>query len=85
MSNATTVTQKQIFFSCDYDETKKNEKLQEIVKGMQMQIWNLLISSSSHKNKMPKVLHYNTVCFVRYTHPRYMKRLFTNIQKKVKK
>ena len=30
---------------------------------------------------MPKVLHYNTVYFLRYTLPRYMKSLFTNIQK----
>ena len=30
---------------------------------------------------MPKVSHYNAVYFLRYTHPRYMKCLFTNIQK----
>ena len=30
---------------------------------------------------MPKILHYNTVYFLRYTQPRYMKCLFTNIQK----
>ena len=30
---------------------------------------------------MPKVLHYNTVQFLSYTHPSYMKCLFTNIEK----
>ena len=30
---------------------------------------------------MPKVLHYKTVDFLRYTHPKYMKCLFTNIEK----
>ena len=30
---------------------------------------------------MPKVSHYNTVYFLRYTHPRYMKCLITNVQK----
>ena len=30
---------------------------------------------------MPKVSHYKTVYFVKYTHPTYMKCLFTNIQK----
>ena len=42
---------------------------------------NLAISSSSHKNKMPEFWHYNTVYFLRYTHPRYSKCLFTNRQK----
>ena len=32
---------------------------------------------------MPKVLHCNTVYILRYTHPRYMKCLFTNIQKQL--
>ena len=31
---------------------------------------------------MLKVSHYKTVYFLRYTHPRYMKCLFTNIQKR---
>ena len=31
---------------------------------------NLLISSSSHKNNMPKISHCNTVYFLRYIHPR---------------
>ena len=39
---------------------------------------NLLISSTSHKNN---ISHYSIVSFLRYTHPRYMKRLFKNIQK----
>ena len=30
---------------------------------------------------MPKVSHYNIVCFLRYAHSRYMKCLFTNIKK----
>ena len=29
---------------------------------------------------MPKISNYNTVYFLRYTHPRYMKCLFKNIQ-----
>ena len=41
---------------------------------------NLPISLSSHKDNMPKVSHYNTVYFLRYTHTRFMKYLFTNIQ-----
>ena len=42
---------------------------------------NLPISFSSHKNHMLKVSHYSTVYFLRYTHPRYRKCLFTNIRK----
>ena len=34
-----------------------------------------------HIKIMPKVSHYKTVHFLRYTHPRYMKCLFKNIQK----
>ena len=49
--------------------------------GISKKIENLPISSSLHKNDMPNVLHYNTVYFLRYTQPRYMKCLFTNIQK----
>ena len=30
---------------------------------------------------MPKVLQYNAVYFLRYMHPKYMKCLFTNVQK----
>ena len=30
---------------------------------------------------MPKVSHYNAVSFLRSTHPRYLKCLFTNMQK----
>ena len=30
---------------------------------------------------MPKVSHHDTVYFLRYTQPRYMKCLITNIQK----
>ena len=53
----------------------------QILKVHQCRYENLPISSSSHENNMPKVSHYNTVNFLRYTHPRYMKCLFTNIQK----
>ena len=42
---------------------------------------NLQISLSLHKNNVPKVLHRNSIYFLRYTHPRYMKYMFTNIQK----
>ena len=41
----------------------------------------LLISSSSHKTNMLKIWHYKTIYFLRYMHPKYMKCLFTNIQK----
>ena len=30
---------------------------------------------------MPKISHYNTFYFLRYSHVRYVKYLFTNIQK----
>ena len=30
---------------------------------------------------MSKVSHYSNVSFLRYTHPRYMKRLSTNMEK----
>ena len=33
---------------------------------------------------MPKVSHYKTIYFLRYTHPRYIKCCFTNIQKQQK-
>ena len=33
------------------------------------------------KDNMPKVSNYNTFCFLRYAHPRYVKCLFTNIRK----
>ena len=45
-----------------------------------MQLQNLAVSSSSNKNNMPKISHYNTVYLLRYTHP-YLWCLFTNIQK----
>ena len=37
------------------------------------------------KNNMPKVSHYKTLYFLRYTHPRYMKDLFTNKEKRENK
>ena len=40
---------------------------------------NVPISSSSHKNNMLKVSHYDTVYFLRYTLPRYINCLFANI------
>ena len=33
------------------------------------------------KNNMLKVSHYNSICFLSSAHPRYIKYLFTNIQK----
>ena len=42
---------------------------------------NLQMSLSSHKNNMPKVSHYSSIYYLSYTHPRYMKSLFTNIKK----
>ena len=30
------------------------------------------MSMSSHKHNVPKISHYKTVYFLRYTHPRYM-------------
>ena len=46
----------------DWNETKGRLKVNEL-----MQIWieNLLVSASSHKNNMPKILHCNTVSFLR--------------------
>ena len=34
-----------------------------------------------HMKIMPKVSHYKTLYFLRYTHPRYMKCLLRNMQK----
>ena len=42
---------------------------------------NLQVPLSSHKNNMQKVSHYNIIYFLSYAHPRYMKYLFTNMQK----
>ena len=42
---------------------------------------NVILFSFLLKNNMPDVSHYNTVHFLRYTHLRYMKGLFTNIEK----
>ena len=39
------------------------------------------MSLSSHKKKMSKVSYYNSIYFLSYVHPRYMKCMFTNIQK----
>ena len=39
------------------------------------------ISSSSFKNNILKISHKNTYYFLRYAHGRYVKSLFTNIQK----
>ena len=51
------------------------------LKSTLMQIWKSINILSSHKNIMLNVSHYNKVYFLRYTRPRYMKSLFTNIQK----
>ena len=34
-----------------------------------------------HKNNLPKVQYCNRICFLNYAHQKYMKCLFTNIQK----
>ena len=42
---------------------------------------NLTIYSSSYKNSILQISHYNTFSFMKYAHLRYVKFLFTNIQK----
>ena len=49
-----------------------------------MQIWksvNIFVSLSLYGNDLLKILHENTFYFLRYAHMRYVKSLFTNIQK----
>ena len=46
-----------------------------------MQIWKSTNTSSTYENNMLKILHQNTFYFLRYTYVRYVKSLFTNIQK----
>ena len=50
------------------------------LKDRLMQIWKS-ISLSSHKNNTPKVSNHSNIYFLSYAHPRYMKCLFTNMQK----
>ena len=45
----------------------------KVLKVHKCRYQNLSISSSSHKNNMSNVSHCNTVYFLRYMHPRYMK------------
>ena len=52
-----------------------------LLKVHQCKYENVSKYSSSDKNNMSKVSHYNTIYFLIYTHPRYMERLFINIQK----
>ena len=53
----------------------------ETLKGTLMQIWKSKeIFVFTWKN-MLKVLHYNNIYCLTYAHLRYMKYLFTNIQK----
>ena len=62
--------------------TTRNHNNIPLFKDTLMQIWKpIYISLSSHENNMPNILHYNNIYFLSYTHPRYMKCLFTNIQK----
>ena len=42
-----------------------------------------LLDLFSEENNMLKISHYNTFYFLRYVHVRYVKRLFTNIQKQL--
>ena len=42
---------------------------------------NLHISLSSHENNMPKVSNYKSIFFLSYSHSKFLKCLFTNIQK----
>ena len=58
---------------------KKNNKSKHL-KVHKCRYENLSIPSSSCKNNMPKVSHDKTLYFLRYTQPRYIKCLFTNIQ-----
>ena len=46
------------------------------LKNSWLRAWSL----SSHKNTMPKVLHYNSIYFLSYAHARYITCLFINIQ-----
>ena len=41
------------------------------------------MSSSSNEINMLKISHYNIFYFLRYPHVRYVKSLFTNIQKEL--
>ena len=47
----------------------RNMKLTRVIKGTLCRYENLKITSSSHKNNMPKVLQSNSVYFLRYTQP----------------
>ena len=55
--------------------------LKHYIKGTLIQSGNLLTCSSLHKNNMLKVSHNNTTYFLRCGSPRYVKFLFTNMQK----
>ena len=46
---------------------------------------NLQISLSSNKDNIRNVSHYNSIYFLSYVYPRYIKRLFTNMQKQQNK
>ena len=46
-----------------------------------MQIWKCPNTSSSYENNVLKISHENTFYFLRYALVRYVKCLFTNIQK----
>ena len=63
------------------EKISKSEKKNHRAPGTYMQTIIVRISASWNKNNMPTVSRYNIVYILRYTHPRYMKSLFTNIQK----
>ena len=46
-----------------------------------MQISESAISLSSHENNMPKISHENTFYVLWHAHVKYVKSLFTNIEK----
>ena len=53
----------------------------EYLKVHECRFENLSIRSYSHENNLPKIWHLEIFYFLRYAHVRYVKCLFTNIQK----
>ena len=60
---------------------KVNKLYERALKVHYCRFENLPISLSSFENNMLKILHYNTFYFLRHAYVRYVKSLFTNIQK----
>ena len=58
------------------------QQLDFMLKGTLMQIWKSAYIFVLHMSmNLPKISHYKTLFFVRYVYVRYVKCLFTNIQK----